>query len=176
MRITKPLEDTKMQDIIKLQRATIDEHIRTENAKDWEAVYSTFSQSEEPNFDVVPLATRFKGISGVKDFYHVITASFPDFQITVASEYDTPGCSIREVMINGTHLGEYGGVPASGKRVAFELAAFFLFGSGGNGGKIVCERVYYDNENLMRQIRGEADAASVVSLAGISRAAVPAGI
>ena len=164
-----------MQDLIKLQRATIDEHIRAESAKDWEAVYNTFIQSEEPYFDVMPLATRFNGIAGVKDFYQTITASFPDFQITVASEYDTPGCSIREVLINGTHLGEYGGVPASGNRVAFELAAFFLFGSGENAGKIVCERVYFDNEILMRQIRGEADAATVISLAGISRAAISSG-
>ena len=155
-----------MQDLIKLQGATIDEHIRTENAKDWEAVYNTFIQSEESYFDVVPLATRFNGISGVKDFYQVITASFPDFQITVAGEYDMPGCSIREVMINGPHLGEYGGVPASGNRVAFELAAFFLFGSGENAGKIVCERAYFDNEMLMHQIRGEADAATVIGLAG----------
>jgi hypothetical protein len=85
----------------------------------------------------MPLATRFNGIAGVKDFYQTITASFPDFQITVAREYDTPGCSIREVLINGTHLGEYGGVSASGNRVAFELAGFFLFGSGGNAGKLV---------------------------------------
>ena len=35
-----------MQDIIKLQRATIDEHIRAESAKDWEAVYDTFVQGE----------------------------------------------------------------------------------------------------------------------------------
>jgi steroid delta-isomerase-like uncharacterized protein len=164
-----------MQDLIKLQRATIDEHIRTENAKDWEGVYNTFVQSEESYYDVVPMATRFEGISGVKDFYQVITASFPDFQITVAGEYDTPGCSIREVIINGTHLGEYGGVPASGNRVAFELAGFFLFGAGENAGKIVCERAYFDNEILMRQIRGEADAAAVISLAGISRTAISYG-
>ncbi len=95
--------------------------------------------------------------------------------LTVTGEYDTRGCSIREVTLKGTHLGDYGGVSASGNRVAFELAGFFLFGSGENAGKIVCERVYFDNEILMRQIRGEADAATVMSLAGISRAAVSSG-
>lgn len=164
-----------MQDLIKLQRATIDEHIRTENAKDWEGVYNTFVQSEESYYDVVPMGTRFEGIAGVKDFYQVITASFPDFQITVTGEYDMPGCSIREVLINGTHLGEYGGVPASGNRVAFDLAGFFLFGSGENTGKLVAERAYFDNEIVMRQIRGEADAATMISLAGTSRAAIASG-
>ncbi len=56
--------------------------------------------------------------------------------------------------------------------MAFELAAFFLFGSGENAGKLVGERAFFDNEILMRQIRGEADAATVISLAGISRAAI----
>ena len=163
-----------MQDLIKLQRATIDEHIRAESAKDWEAVYDTFVQGEAAYYDVAPLATRFNGIAGVKDFYQTISAALPDFQIIVTGEYDTPGCSIREVLINGTHLGEYGGVPASGNRVAFELAAFFLFGSGENAGKIVCERVYFDNEILMRQIRGEADAPTGIGLAEFSQASISA--
>ncbi|MBI3943189.1 MAG: ester cyclase [Chloroflexi bacterium] len=157
-----------MQDIIRLQRATVDEHIRTENTKDWEGVYNTFIQSDETFFDVGPMATRFKGIEGVKGIYQAINASFPDFQIIVTGEYDMPGCSIREVTIHGTHLGEYGGVPASGNPVRFELAAFFLFGSGENAGKLVCERVYWDNEILMRQIRGEVDAPTGIGLARLS--------
>ena len=95
--------------------------------------------------------------------------------LTVTGEYDTPGCSIREVTITGTHLGEYGGVPASGNRVAFELAGFFLFGSGENAGKIVAERAYFDNEILMRQIRGEADAPTGIGLAELSRAVTSSG-
>lgn len=60
----------------------MEEHIRTENAKDWEGVYNTFVQSEAAYYDVVPLATRFQGIVGVKGFYQVINAAFPDFHIT----------------------------------------------------------------------------------------------
>lgn len=164
-----------MSEIIQLQRATIDEHIRTENAKDWEAVYNTFVQSEEVYYDVGPLATRFQGISGVKDFYQTITAAFPDFQITVTGEYDTPGCSIREVTISGTHLGEYGGVPGSGNHVTFELAAFYLFGSGENAGKLMAERIYFDNEILMRQVRGEAGAPTRIGLAELSQIPLPSG-
>jgi len=157
-----------MQEMIQLQRATVDEHIRTENEKDWEGVYNTFIQSEDAYYDVVPLAARFQGISGVKDFYQTITASFPDFQVTVTGEYDTPGCSIREVTIKGTHLGDYLGMPASGNPVEFELAAFYLFGSGENAGKLVCERIYFDNAILMRQIRGESDAPNRIGLAEIA--------
>ena len=164
-----------MPDMIQLQRATVDEHIQTENAKDWEGVYNTFVQSEEAYYDVVPLATRFQGLAGVKGFYQAINAAFPDFQITVTGDYDTPGCSIREVTISGTHLGEYGGVPASGNRVTFELAAFFLFGEGENAGRLLSERIYFDNELLMRQIRGEVDAPTGIGLAASAHTALASG-
>jgi hypothetical protein len=61
-----------MEDILKRQRATVNAHIQAENVKDWTAVYDTFIQNDEAYYDVAPLATRFQGISGVKDFYQVI--------------------------------------------------------------------------------------------------------
>ncbi|MEZ4869765.1 MAG: ester cyclase [Caldilineaceae bacterium] len=121
-----------MNEILKRQRATVDAHIQAENSKDWPAVYDTFIQSDAAYYDVAPLATRFEEISGVIDFYEVIAAAVPDFQVLVTGEYDTPGCLIREVTISGTHQGEYCGVPASGNPVRVELAAFFLFDTGEN--------------------------------------------
>jgi len=129
-----------------------------ENAKEWDAVYDTFVQNENAHFDLAPLGTRFPGISGVRDFYSVIHAAFPDFQIIVTGEYDTPGCSIREVTLKGTHKGEYAGIPASNNPMTIEVAAFFVFGEGDEKGKLIAERVYFDNELLIRQCRGEAPA------------------
>ena len=157
-----------MEDLIKLQRATVEEHIRAENAKEWDAVYDTFIQNQNTFYDVIPLGTRFAGISGVKDFYTVIHAAFPDFQITVTGEYDTPGCSIREVTISGTHLGEYGGIAGSGNSFVFEIACFFIFGTGENAGKVLAERIYFDNEILLRQLRGEKGMPTKIGLAEMS--------
>lgn len=154
-----------MKDIIQLQRATVAEHIRAENAKEWPAVYETFIQNDTAYYDVAPLATRFKGIAGVKDFYQAITIALPDFHITVTAEYDTSGCSIREATIAGTHQGEYCGVPASGKYVRIEVAGFFLFGTGEDAHKLVAERLYFDNGMVLRQMRGETDAPTGIGLA-----------
>jgi hypothetical protein len=41
-----------MEEIIRLQRATVDEHIGQENAHNWPAVYDTFAR--ESAIDVVP--------------------------------------------------------------------------------------------------------------------------
>ncbi len=163
-----------MNDIIQRQRATVAEHIRAENAKEWPAVYGTFIQTDAAYYDVAPFATRFKGITGVKDLYQAIAAALPDFQITVTAEYDTPGCSIREVTISGTHKGEYCGVPASGRFVRIELAGFYLFGTGEDADKLVAERIYFDNGILLRQMRGETDAPTGIGLAEMAQQDGPA--
>jgi len=46
--------------------------------------------------------------------------------------------------------------------VRWQLAGFFLFGTGQQAGKLLAERIYFDNETIMRQLRGEMDEASVV--------------
>lgn len=157
-----------MDDIIKLQRETVDEHVRAEIAKEWDAVYDTFVQNQDAYYDVAPLGARFPGLSGVRDFYGIIHAAFPDFTIIITGEYDVPGYSIREVTIKGTHIGDYAGIPGSNNPIAIEVACFFIFGSGDEKGKILAERVYFDNELLLRQCRGEA--ATTIGLAEMSLA------
>jgi predicted ester cyclase len=152
-------------EMIRIQRETIVEHMRGENAHEWQAVYDTFIQDETAWYDVVPLSNKFEGFSGVQDFYQVFDSAVPDFHIVVTGEYDTPGCSIREVTITGTHQGEYCGVQPTGKPISFELAAFYIFGTGNNAGKLIAERIYFDNETVLRQMRGEADAPKGVGLA-----------
>ena len=99
-----------MSHMIERQREIVARHIRGENEHDWEAVYHTFVQDDRAHYDVVPLGVVFKGIDGVRGFYQTIAAALPDLKIDVMSEYDVPGCSIREVVISGTHKGEFAGV------------------------------------------------------------------
>jgi predicted ester cyclase len=122
---TKLSSKEKKMDIIEVQRATVAEHIRQENNHNWPAVYDTFIQDDSAFYDVVPIHTHFAGIGGVKNFYTAADNAFPDFRIDVWGEYDTPGCSIREVTISGTHQGDWCGVAATGKKVKFHLAGLF---------------------------------------------------
>jgi predicted ester cyclase len=154
------------QALIQLQRDTVARHIHGENAHDWSAVYDTFVQDDRAFYDVVPLNARFPGFVGVQDFYRVVDAAFPDFEVTVWAEYDVPGCSIREVTISGTHRGEYSGMAATGRPVRFQLAAFFLFGTAEHAGKLLAERIYFDNETVLRQLRGEVSETSITEFSG----------
>jgi predicted ester cyclase len=148
-----------MEEIIRLQRATVDEHIGQENAHNWSAVYDTFAR--ESAIDVVPFHAQFGGLKGIRDFYQAVDAAFPDFEANVWGEYDSPGCSVREITVQGTHKGEWCGVAATGRRVKFHVAVLYLFGKDNNSGKLLGERLYFDNETVMKQINGDAEAASV---------------
>ena len=146
-----------MEDLIRLQRACVDEHIGQENAHNWPAVYETFVPHKS-TIDAVPFHAQFDGLSAIQNFYQTVDAAFPDFQIDVWGEYDTPGCSIREMTIEGTHKGEWCGAAASGRRVKFHLVVLYLFGKGSAAGRVAAERIYFDNNTVMSQIRGEAEA------------------
>jgi predicted ester cyclase len=149
-----------MEDIIRLQRATVDEHIIQENAHNWSAVYDTFAPDGSV-IDAIPFHAQFGGLRGITDFYQVVDAAFPDFKIDVWGEYDSPGCSAREMTIQGTHKGEWCGVAGTGRRVKFHVLVLYLFGKGNNAGKLSAERIYFDNETVMKQINGQAEPSSV---------------
>lgn len=138
-------------DIIERQREVVARHIRGENEHDWPAVYDTFVQDDRAHYDVMPLNAKFKGIEGVRGFYQAIATALPDLHIEVVSEYDVPECSIREVVITGTHQGEFAGVKPLGNPVRIEMAAFYAFDA--RSGKLISERIYYDQATAVEQMR-----------------------
>lgn len=142
-----------MDNTIEQQRAIVAEHIRLENSHDWAGVRGTFVQDARAHYDVVPLGTSFEGIDAVDNFYRAIARAVPDLRIDVVSEFDVPGCSIREVVLSGTHRGDYFGVPPSGKRVRVELACFFTCDAA--SGKLLGERIYFDQAGVLRQMQGQ---------------------
>jgi len=147
-----------MDGTIERQRRIVAEHIRGENEHDWPAVFGTFVQDDRAHYDVVPLGARFNGIEGVRGFYQSLAAALPDLHIEVASEYDVPGCSIREVVITGRHEGEFAGVKPLGNAIRIEMAAFYTLDP--ESGKLISERIYYDQAGVLRQMQSPPKAAA----------------
>lgn len=141
-----------MGDVVARQREIVAAHIRGENQHDWAAVYDTFVQDDRAYYDVVPMGMRFKGIEGVRGFYQSISTALPDLRIDVVSEYDVPGCSIREVVITGTHRGEFAGFKPLGNAIRIEMAAFYRFDEATE--KLIAERIYFDQAGLAQQMLG----------------------
>jgi steroid delta-isomerase-like uncharacterized protein len=152
-RKTARSEVPQMESTLERQRRIVAEHIRGENEHNWPAVYDTFVQDDRAHYDVVPLAATFHGIEGVRGFYQNIAAALPDLHIEVTSEYDVPGCSILEVVLTGTHQGEFAGVKPLGNKIRIEIASFYTFDS--EAGKLISERIYYDQASVFAQMQGQ---------------------
>lgn len=157
--------DARLAAQLRRQRELVSAHIADENAGRWEAVMASFGAGAASFYDVAPLSAHLPGLDGVRQAYGILLTALPDVHITVTGAYDAPGCSVREITLSGTHRGEYCGVPASGKVVRVEVACFFLFHGAGEDVVLVGERVYYDNETLLRQMRGEPGAPTGIGLA-----------
>jgi predicted ester cyclase len=145
-------EEAAMDSATEKQRAIVAEHIRLENAHDWQGVRATFVQDQRAHYDVVPLGARFEGVDAVDNFYRAIANAVPDLHIEVASEFDVPGCSIREIVLTGTHKGDYFGMKPMGHRVRVEMACFFTCDV--DSGKLLGERIYFDQAGVAEQMQG----------------------
>jgi len=123
------------------------------SAHHWEAALELFT-GETPFYEDVPSNTRLTGRSGISGVYQELATAMPNLMIEVTSAADVPGCSIREILIVGTHKGVYQGVPPTGRSIRLACACFFHFDA---GGKLLTQRMYFDNQTLVRQMRGEVE-------------------
>jgi steroid delta-isomerase-like uncharacterized protein len=149
-----------MDERLERQRRIVMEHVELENAHRWAEVVDTFG-SPDACFELVPAGARLPGKQGIATAYQILSSALPDVQIRIVSATDVPGCSVREVVVTGTHQGEYFGLAPSGNSVRAEMACFFLFDA---AGELTTERVYFDNASLLAQMRGEPNAPRGIGL------------
>ncbi len=140
-------------DPIERQREIVDVHFAAVDAHDWKAVLATFT-GQWVAFDHIPANLRMTGYNGIDEAYQVIGRALPDMKVRVTASIDVPGCSVREIVITGTHLGIYHGFKPSGRSVQFGCACFFLFDE---ETRLHTLRCYFDNETVLRQMRGVAE-------------------
>lgn len=139
---------------IAIQRKVVAEHIDGENKADYDFVRSTFVQRGDSFFDSAAGGLHFDGTGGIEDWYHILGTLLPDLKIEVTHSYDVPGCSLREMTASGTHSADFAGIPASGRHVVWEAIALYIFDDE-EPDKMIGERAYWDNDALMKRMRGE---------------------
>jgi steroid delta-isomerase-like uncharacterized protein len=127
--------------------ARVEEHIRCENAHDLAGIMATVGPTAE--YEDVPWLERSAGLAGVQTYYTGLLTSVPDLQIEVARRHVGGDTIVVEVIIRGTHLGPWRGLPATGRRVEFPLCGIFEFDA---DDRIAGERVYYDRATVLRQL------------------------
>jgi len=127
--------------------ATVERHIRLENQHDLEGVVSTFGDTAR--YDDEPWDEHYDGRDGVRQFYKQLMTALPDLEIEVRQQHVANEAIVVEVMIRGTHLGGWKGLPATGRRVELPLCGIYTFDA---DDRLAGEKIYYDRGTVLRQL------------------------
>jgi steroid delta-isomerase-like uncharacterized protein len=125
----------------------VEQHVRLENEHDLEGVLNTFG--ENAHYDDEPWDEHYEGRNGVRLFYEQLMNALPNLEIDVQRRHVADDAILLEVMIRGTHLGGWRGLPPTGRRVEFPLCGVYTFDS---ANRLAGERIYYDRGTVLRQL------------------------
>jgi steroid delta-isomerase-like uncharacterized protein len=127
--------------------AIVEEHIRLENEHNLEGVLLTFGDSAQ--YDDEPWDKHYQGRNGVRAFYEQLMKALPDLEVDVQRRHVTEDAIVVEVLIRGTQLGAWRGLPATGRRVEFPLCGVYTFDA---DDRLAGEKIYYDRGTVLRQL------------------------
>ncbi|PYV63673.1 MAG: hypothetical protein DMG95_06295 [Acidobacteria bacterium] len=127
--------------------AIVEQHVRLENQHDLEGVLGTFG--ENARYDDEAWGDHYTGRDGVRAFYQQLMAALPDLEIVVQCRHVTDDAILLEVIIRGTHLGGWRGLPATGRRVEVPLCGIYTFDA---EDRLAAEKIYYDRGTVLHQL------------------------
>ena len=137
--------------------ALVEQHVHLENEQDLEGVLRTFGSTAR--YDDEAWGEHYEGANGVRQFYEQLMKALPDLEIEVVRRHVTDDAVLLEVMIRGTHIGEWRGLPATGRRVEIPLCGVYTFDS---EDRLAGEKIYYDRATVLGQLGVFHDPQSVL--------------
>jgi steroid delta-isomerase-like uncharacterized protein len=127
------------------REALVREHMESENAHDFDTTIGTFSH---PRYEIIPTGEVHDGEEAVRRYFSETRAAFPDQRNELVALHHIDDGVVVEFDLLGTHLGPLRALPPTGREFRCRMTAFFIF----EGERIVCERVYFDQLSIMRQL------------------------
>lgn len=133
------------QDLRARREAIIREHFESENRHDFEATLATF---HHPRYELIATHDVHDGPAAVMRYFKQTRSAFPDQRNRLLTMHVADDAVITEFELSGTHLGNYRGLPPTGRSFTTRMIAVFQF----EGERLVCERVYFDAADILRQL------------------------
>jgi steroid delta-isomerase-like uncharacterized protein len=127
------------------REAVVREHMESENVHDFDTTIGTFSH---PRYEIIATGDVYDGEREVRGYFAETRRAFPDQRNELISLRHADDAVIVEFDLLGTHLGPLRSLPPTGRSFRARMTAFFIF----EGDRIVCERVYFDQMTLLRQL------------------------
>jgi steroid delta-isomerase-like uncharacterized protein len=136
------------------REAIVREHMESENRHDFDATIETFVH---PRYEIIPTGEVFDGEAAVRRYYAETRAAFPDQRNELLALHHIDDGVVVEFDLLGTHLGNLRSLAPTGREFRCRMSAFFIF----DGEHIACERVYFDQATILRQLGLAHDPSSV---------------
>jgi steroid delta-isomerase-like uncharacterized protein len=133
-------------DLRQRRLAVIEEHMETEVTKDFDRTLATFNG--HPHYEIMATGQVFDGDAEVMNYYLTTRTAFPDQRHDNVRCHVADDAVIVEFDLLGTNLGEFYGLPPTGKAFRVPIIAVFFF----DRDRIVNERIYFDSASLVSQI------------------------
>jgi steroid delta-isomerase-like uncharacterized protein len=127
------------------REAIVREHVATENRHDYDATLGTF---EHPRYELIGTGDVYDGPEEVARYYEEMRVGFPDRHDTILAIHHADDAAFLEFDARGTHRGPFRGLPPTGRAFECRMMAVFLF----EEDRLVCERVYFDGDTILRQL------------------------
>jgi len=127
------------------REAVVREHMESENRHDFDATIGTFAH---PRYEIVATGEVFDGEQEVRRYFAETRAAFPDQRNELIALHPHRRRRGRRVHLLGTHLGSLRGLAPTGRSFRCRMSAFFIF----EGERLACERVYFDQSTILRQL------------------------
>jgi steroid delta-isomerase-like uncharacterized protein len=127
------------------REAVVREHMESENHHDFDTTIGTF---QHPRYEIIPTGDVYDGEAAVRRYFAETRAAFPDQRNELIALHHADDAVIAEFDLLGTHLGPLRSLPATGRAFRCRMTAFFVFGDD----RIICERVYFDQASILRQL------------------------
>src|ERR1700747_2956498 len=129
-------------DLRQRRLAVIREHMNTEVTKEFDATLATFNG--HPRYEIMATGQTYDGDDEVMDYYLPTRPPFPDQRHENARCHVADDTVVVEFDLLGTNLGEFYGMPPTGKAFRVPIIAVFFF----DDDRITNERTYFASPSL----------------------------
>jgi steroid delta-isomerase-like uncharacterized protein len=133
-----PLLRSKREELVR-------EHMDSENRHEFDATLETF---EHPRYELIATGDVYDGTEDVAGYFEESRRAFPDQRNELLALHHADDAVLVEAVIRGTHRGPLRNLPPTGKEYELPILAIFMF----DGDKLLCERVYFDQTTVLRQL------------------------
>jgi len=121
------------------------EHMDSENRHEFDATLATF---RHPRYELIATGEVYDGKAEVDEYFELTRRAFPDQRNELLVLHHADDAVLVEAVVRGTHDGPLRSLPPTGRSFELPILAVFVF----EGEGLVCERVYFDQGTVLRQL------------------------